>query len=285
MINYQKAYIINMRVAVSHARISQKGLSAWLNTFIFKGERNMRRQMKRLVLGVVLAIVAMSMVACGKDTGNVKVDTNVEVETGNADTNVEVETGNVDTNVVVDTGDVAKNTKRITIDKYVGETGKAINKAGYEYVGYSGRAGNYVVQYVMYNIEPEIKSEFYELQGSNIAKILIKDETVGLGYEPNGDKYKFNLTAGSVYMNFELVGSETIFEQYRDVEHKKIRDMGELHSIPIVNLQVDYMYCYAVFDESGSSIIETENFTDETAQQMLSNCTVVDFYYEYGLAD
>lgn len=245
----------------------------------------MRRQMKKLVLGVVLAVMTMSLVACGKDTGDVKVDTNVEVETGDVETDVKVETGDVDADVNVDTGDVKKNDRKIVLDKYVGGTGKAINDAGYKYVGYSGRAGNYVVQYVMYDIEPEIKSEFYELQGSNIAKILRKDETVGLGYEPNGDKYKFNLTAGSVYMNFELVGSELIFEQYREVEHKKIRDMGELHSIPIINLQIEYMYCYAVFDESGSAIIETDNFTDETAQEMLSNCTVVDFYYEYGLAD
>ncbi len=254
----------------------------------------MKRQMKKLVLGVALVVVAISMVACGKDNGDVKVEVETDVdveadvdvetgdiETGDVETDVEVQVGEVD----AETDDIKVNSRRITIDKYVGGTGKAINDAGYKYVGCSGRAGNYVVQYIMYNIEPDIKSEFYELQGSNIAKILIKDDTVGLGYEPNGDKYKFNLTAGSVYMNFELVGSEEIFEQYRSVEHKKIRDMGELHSMPIVNLQVDYMYCYAVFDETGTAIIETDNFTDETAQQMLSNCTVVDFYYEYGLAD
>jgi len=247
----------------------------------------MKRQMKKLVLGVALVGTAIAMVACGKETGDtkVKVETDVEVETG--DVEVEVETGDieVETDVEVDTGDIEKNSRKITIDKYVGGTGKAINDAGYEYVGYSGRAGNYVVQYVMYNIEPEIKTEFYELQGSNIAKLLLKDESIGLGYEPNGDKYKFKLTAGSVYMNFELVGSEEIFEQYREVEHKKIREMGELHSMPITNLRVDYMYCYAIFDESGSAIIETDNFNEETAQQMLSSCTVKDFYYEYGLAD
>lgn len=245
----------------------------------------MKRHMKKLVLGVALVVAAMSLAACGKDKGEVKVDTNVEVETGDVETNVEVEIGDVETDVETNVGNVSNNSRKITIDKYVGGTGKAINDAGYEYVGYSGRAGNYVVQYIIYDIEPDIKSEFYELQGSNIAKILIKDETVGLGYEPYGDKFKFNLTAGSVYMDFELVGSELIFEQYRDVEHKKIRDMGELHSIPIINLQVKYMYCYAVFDETGSAIIETDNFTDETAQQMLSSCTVVDFYYEYGLMD
>lgn len=252
----------------------------------------MRKQMKKLVLGVVLVSTAIAMVACSKGTGDTKVEveTDVTVETGDIEADVDVETGDIETNVEVETGDVdtgdvqAKN-GRITIDKYVGGTGKAINDAGYKYVGYSGRAGNYVVQYVMYSIEPDIKAEFYELQGSNIAKLLIKDEKIGLGYEPNGDKYKFKLTAGSVYMNFELVGSEDIFEQYRDVEHKKIRDMGELHSMPITNLQIEYMYCYAIFDESGSAIIETDNFTDETAQQMLSSCTVKDFYYEYGLAD
>ncbi|MBQ8166948.1 MAG: hypothetical protein IJZ96_07915 [Lachnospiraceae bacterium] len=247
----------------------------------------MRRQMKKLVLGVALVGTAIAMVACSKEAGDtkVKVETDVEVETGDVD--VEVETGDieVETDVEVDTGDVEKNSRKITIDKYVGGTGKAINDAGYKYVGYTGRAGNYVVQYVMYDIEPDIKAEFNKLQGSTIAKMLIKDESIGLGYEPNGEKYKFKLTAGSVYMNFELVGSEEIFEQYRDVEHKKIRDMGELHSMPIANLQVEYMYCYAIFDESGSSIIETDNFTDETAQQMLSSCTVKDFYYEYGLAD
>ena len=41
----------------------------------------------------------------------------------------------------------------------------------------------------------------------------------------------------------------------------------------------------AVFDVAGSAIIETDNFTEESAQDMLSSCTVVDFYYEYGLAD
>ncbi len=258
----------------------------------------MRRQMKKLVLGVALVGATIAMVACGKTTGDTKVEvkTNVEVETGDIETGDietgDVETGDIETNVEVqtgetdtETGDVNVNNRRITIDKYVGGTGKAINDAGYKYVGCSGRAGKYVVKYVMYNIEPDIKLGFYELQGSNIAKILIKDDTVGLGYEPNGDKYKFNLTAGSVYMNFELVGSEQIFEQYREVEHKKIREMGELHSMPITNLQIDYMYCYAIFDETGTAIIETDNFTDETAQQMLSNCTVVDFYYEYGLAD
>lgn len=254
----------------------------------------MKRQMKKLVLGVALVVAAISMVACGKDNGDVKVEVETDVdveadvdvetgdiETGDVEADVEVQVGEVDT----ETDDIKVNSRRITIDKYVGGTGKAINNAGYKYVGCSGRAGKYVVQYVIYDVEPDIKKKFYELQGSNIAKILIKDDTVGLGYEPNGDKYKFNLTAGSVYMNFELVGSEEIFEQYRSVEHKKIRDMGELHSMPIVNLQVDYMYCYAVFDETGAAIIETDNFTDETAQQMLSNCTVVDFYYEYGLAD
>ena len=254
----------------------------------------MKRQMKKLVLGVALVVAAISMVACGKDNGDVKVEVETDVdveadvdvetgdiETGDVEADVEVQVGEVDT----ETDDIKVNSRRITIDKYVGGTGKAINDAGYKYVGCSGRAGKYVVQYVIYDVEPDIKKKFYELQGSNIAKILIKDDTVGLGYEPNGDKYKFNLTAGSVYMNFELVGSEEIFEQYRSVEHKKIRDMGELHSMPIVNLQVDYMYCYAVFDETGAAIIETDNFTDETAQQMLSNCTVVDFYYEYGLAD
>lgn len=249
----------------------------------------MKRQVKKLVLGAALVIAAMSMAACGKESGDVKVDTDVEVETGDVDADVDVEIGDVEADVDVETGDVevgdTSSSRKITIDKYVGGTGKEINNAGYKYVGYTGRAGNYVVQYIMYDIEPEIKSEFYKLQGSNIAKILIKDETVGLGYEPNGDKYKFNLTAGSVYMHFELVGSEQVFEQYRDVEHKKIRDMGELHSIPIINLQVDYMYCYAIFDESGSAIIQTDNFTEETAQEMLSSCTVVDFYYEYGLAD
>ena len=254
----------------------------------------MKRQMKKLVLGVALVVAAISMVACGKDNGDVKVEVETDVdveadvdvetgdiETGDVEADVEVQVGEVDT----ETDDIKVNSRRITIDKYVGGTGKAINNAGYKYVGCSGRAGKYVVQYVIYDVEPDIKKKFYELQGSNIAKILIKDDTVGLGYEPNGDKYKFNLTAGSVYMNFELLGSEEIFEQYRSVEHKKIRDMGELHSMPIVNLQVDYMYCYAVFDETGAAIIETDNFTDETAQQMLSNCTVVDFYYEYGLAD
>lgn len=252
----------------------------------------MRRQMKKLVLGVALVVAAISMVACGKDSGDVKVEVetgdvevDVKVETGDVEADVKVETGDVETDVDVEVGDVEKDSRKITIEKYVGGTGKAINDAGYKYVGYSGRAGRYVVQYIMHDIEPDIKSEFYEIQGSNIAKLLIKDDTIGLGYEPNGDKYKFKLTSGSVYMNFELVGSELIFEQYREVEHKKIRDMGELHSMPIVNLQVDYMYCYAVFDESGSAIIETDNFTEESAQDMLSSCTVVDFYYEYGLAD
>ncbi|MBE5932421.1 MAG: hypothetical protein E7263_03235 [Lachnospiraceae bacterium] len=255
----------------------------------------MKRQMKKLVLGVALALMTMSLVACDKDKKDdaktdVKVEvgdveTDVEVETGDVEADVDVEVGDIETDVEVETGDVKTNSKKITIDKYVGAIGKDITKAGYQYVGYSGRAGNYVVQYIIYDIEPEIQNEFYKLQGSNIAKILIKDNTVGLGYEPNGEKYKFNLTAGSVYMNFELVGSELIFEQYRDMEHKKIREMGELHSIPIINLQVDYMYCYAIFDESGSAIIETDNFTEETAQDMLANCKVVDFYYEYGLAD
>lgn len=255
---------------------------------LFKGENDMRRQMKKLVLGVALVVMTMSVAACGKkENGDVKTD--VKVETGDVETEVKTDV-DVETNVEVDTGDVetdveAANDKKVHVDKYIGGTGKDINKAGYEYVGISGRNGNYVVQYVIYDIEPDIKKEFMELQGSNIAKILIKDESVGLGYEPNGDKYKFNLTAGSVYMNFELVGSDLIFEQYKEVEVKKIRDMGELHSIPIINLKVDYMYCYAVFDETGSAIIETDNFTDETAQEMLSSCTVVDFYYEYGLYD
>ncbi len=243
----------------------------------------MRRQMKKLVLGAALVIMAMSVVACGKDK-NGDVDTDVKVETG------DIQVGDVDTNVdvstdvEVDTGDI-KNDNKVHIDKHIGGTGKDLTKAGYEYVEYTGHNGNYVVKYIIYDVEPEIKNELYKVQGSNMAKLLIKDETIGLGYEPNGDKYKFNLTSGSVYMNFELVGSEQIFEQYRDVENKKIRDMGELHSMTIVNLQIDHMYCYAVFDEVGSSMIETDNFTDETAQDMLSSCTVVDFYYEYGLAD
>ena len=243
----------------------------------------MKRQMKKLVLGVALSVMTVCFAACGekKETG-VKVDTDVNVETGDVETNVDVETGEVD--VKVDAGEV-KTDNKVHMDKYIGGTGKAINQAGYKYDSVSGRNGNYVVKYKITNIEPEVKEEFYKIQGSNIAKLLIKDENIGLGYEPNGDKYKFKLTAGSVYMNFELVGSELIFEQYRDVEYKKIRDMGELHSIPIINLQIDYMYCYAVFDESGSAIIETDNFTPETAQEMLSSCTVVDFYYEYGLAD
>lgn len=251
----------------------------------------MRRLKKRLALGVTLLTLLVALVGCGKDestdvkveTGDIEVETDVEVETGDieADTDVEVETGDVeaDTDVKVDTGD------KIRIDKYIGGTGKDINNAGYEYVGISGRDGDYVVQYVMYDIEPEIKQEFYELQGSNIAKILIKNNNVGLGYKPNGDKYLFTLNSGSVYMNFELVGSEQIFEQYKQEEFKKIRDMGELHSIPIINLQVEYMYCYAKFDEAGTAIITTDNFNDETAQQMLSGCVVEDFYYEYGLAD
>ncbi len=241
----------------------------------------MRKYMKKLVLGVVLVGATVAMVACGEATGAAKDKvTTEESQAGD----VEVEDNQAaDTELTTEAESSFGN--KVTIDKYVGGTGKAINDAGYKYVGYSGRAGNYVVQYVMYDIEPDIKAEFNKLQGSNIAKMLIKDESIGLGYEPNGDKYKFKLTAGSVYMNFELVGSEEIFEQYRDVEHKKIRDMGELHSMPIANLRVEYMYCYAVFDESGTAIIETDNFTDETAQQMLSSCTVKDFYYEYGLAD
>lgn len=241
----------------------------------------MKRQMKRLVLGVALSIMTMCLVACGKEKNeDMKVDTNVNVETG--DVNVDVDTGDVETDVDVEN---VKTDNRIHLDKYIGGTGKAINQAGYKYDSISGRNGKYVVKYKITDIEPDVKSELYKIQGSNIAKLLIKDENIGLGYEPNGDKYKFKLTAGSVYMNFELVGSELIFEQYRDVEHKKIREMGELHSIPIINLQIEYMYCYAVFDETGSAIIETDNFTEETAQEMLSSCTVVDFYYEYGLAD
>lgn len=237
--------------------------------------------MKRLVLGVALSIMTMCLVACGKEKNeDMKVDTNVNVETG--DVNVDVDTGDVETDVDVEN---VKTDNRIHLDKYIGGTGKAINQAGYKYDSISGRNGKYVVKYKITDIEPDVKSELYKIQGSNIAKLLIKDENIGLGYEPNGDKYKFKLTAGSVYMNFELVGSELIFEQYRDVEHKKIREMGELHSIPIINLQIEYMYCYAVFDETGSAIIETDNFTEETAQEMLSSCTVVDFYYEYGLAD
>ncbi len=249
--------------------------------FIFREKEDMKRQMKRLVLGVALSIMTMCLVACGKEKNeDMKVDTNVNVETG--DVNVDVDTGDVETDVDVEN---VKTDNRIHLDKYIGGTGKAINQAGYKYDSISGRNGKYVVKYKITDIEPDVKSELYKIQGSNIAKLLIKDENIGLGYEPNGDKYKFKLTAGSVYMNFELVGSELIFEQYRDVEHKKIREMGELHSIPIINLQIEYMYCYAVFDETGSAIIETDNFTEETAQEMLSSCTVVDFYYEYGLAD
>lgn len=240
----------------------------------------MRGQMKKLVLGVALSIMTICFVACGDDKkDDVKVDTDVKVETGDVETNVDVETGDVEADVEV------KTDNKVHIDKYIGGTGKAINQAGYKYDSISGRDGKYVVKYKITDIEPDIKEELYKIQGSNIAKLLIKDENIGLGYEPNGDKYKFKLTAGSVYMSFELVGSELIFEQYRDVEHKKIREMGELHSIPIINLQLEYMYCYAVFDEAGSAIIETDNFTPETAQEMLSSCTVVDFYYEYGLAD
>lgn len=240
----------------------------------------MKRQMKKLVLGVALGAMTLCFVACGKNKdGDVKVDTDVKVETGDVETDVDVETGDTKTDVEV------KTDNKIHLDKYIGGTGKDINKAGYVYESISGRNGNYVVKYKITDIEPDIKSKLSEIQGSNIAKLLIKDDTIGLGYEPNGDKFKFKLTAGSVYMSFELAGSEQIFEQYREVEHKKIRDMGELHSIPIINLQIEYMYCYAIFDEAGSAIIETDNFTPETAQEMLSSCTVVDFYYEYGLAD
>lgn len=253
--------------------------------FIFKGENDMRRQMKKLVLGVALSVMTMYFVACGKDKdGDIKVDTDVKVETGDVDTDVKVDTGDINSDEDVNVENV-KTDNKVHLDKYIGGTGKAINQAGYKYDSISGRDGKYVVKYKITDIEPDIRTELSKIQGSNIAKLLIKDDTIGLGYEPNGEKYKFKLTAGSVYMTFELVGSEQIFEQYRDVEHKKIREMGELHSIPIINLQIEYMYCYAVFDESGSAIIETDNFTPETAQEMLSSCTVVDFYYEYGLAD
>jgi len=257
-----------------------------MSEHIIREKNDMKRQMKRLVLGVALSMMTMCFVACGDDKKDgVKVDTDVKVETGDVDTDVKVETDvNVETDVDVNVGDV-KTDNKIHLDKYIGGTGKAINQAGYKYDSVSGRNGKYVVKYKITDVEPDIRTELSKIQGSNIAKLLIKDDTIGLGYEPNGDKYKFKLTAGSVYMNFELVGSEQIFEQYRSVEHKKIRDMGELHSIPIINLEIEYMYCYAIFDESGSAIIETDNFTPETAQEMLSYCTVEDFYYEYGLAD
>lgn len=245
----------------------------------------MKRQMKKLVLGVASVVVAFSLMACGKDSGDEKVDTNVQVETGDVETNVEVDTGDVEAKVEDDTEATKTNSRKISIDKYVGGTAKAINQAGYKYVGYSKKSGKYVVQYVIYDIEPDVKTQLIKLQGSNIAKILIKDDTVELGYEPNGEKYKFNLKAGSVYMNFELVGSELVIEQYRYEDDKTIRDMGELHSIPIINLQIDYMYCYAIFDEAGSAIVETDNFNEDTAQEMLSSCVVEEFYYVYGLME
>jgi len=251
----------------------------------------MKRYVKKLVLGVVLGLMIICFTACGKDeTGNVKVETDVKVDTGDVDveTDVQVETGDV--NVDVEIGDVnvgdIKDDKKVRLDKYIGKTGKDINKAGYKYDSISGRNGNYVVKYKITTPETDVKTELNKVQGSTIAKLLIKDDTIGLGYEPDGETYKFKLTAGSVYMTFKLQGSEVIFDKYRwEVDNFKIRDMGELHSIPISGLTIDHMYCYAVFDENGSTIIETDNFTDETAQEMLSSCTVVDFYYEYGLAD
>ncbi len=241
----------------------------------------MKRQMKKLVLGVALSIMTICFAACGDDKKeDVKADNDVTVETGEEDTDVDVDTSDVEADVE------AKTDNKVRIDKYIGGTGKAINNAGYKYESISGRDGKYVVKYKITDIEPDIRTELSKIQGSNIAKLLIKDDTIGLGYEPDGDTYKFKLTAGSVYMTFKLQGSEAIFDKYRwEVDNFKIRDMGELHSIPIINLKIEYMYCYAVFDEAGSAIIETDNFTPETAQEMLSSCTVVDFYYEYGLAD
>lgn len=236
--------------------------------------------MKKLVLGVVLVIMTMCLVACEKKG----VETGVKVETGDIDVNVTVDTGDVDVN----TGDVkvddTEDTKyKVTLDKYIGGTGKDINNAGYKYVGYNYRDGKYIVKYVTYDVELEIKEKLMELQGSNIAKILIKNENVGLGYELVANTYKFKLTAGSVYMNFELADSMYVFEKYRYEDVKKIRDMGELHSIPISKLQIDHVYCFAEFDEAGNTIINTDNFTEDRAQEMLAACTVVDFYYEYSL--
>ena len=241
----------------------------------------MRKQMKKLVLGIVLVAMTISFSACKREqSGDIKVETDVNVEV-----DVQVETGDVNTDVEVNTGE-NNDDKKVHLDKYIGKTGKEINKAGYKFDSISGRNGKYIVKYKITTPESDVKTELNKIQGSNIAKLLIKDETIGLGYEPNGDTYKFNLTAGSVYMTFSLQGSEHIFDKYRwEVDNFKIRDMGELHSIPISNLKVDHMYCYAIFDEAGSVIIETDNFTNENAQEMLASCTVVDFYYEYGLAD
>ena len=93
----------------------------------------MKRQVKKLVLGAALVIAAMSMAACGKESGDVKVDTDVEVETGDVDADVDVEIGDVEADVDVETGDVevgdTSSSRKITIDKYVGGTGKEINNA------------------------------------------------------------------------------------------------------------------------------------------------------------
>ena len=73
----------------------------------------MKRQVKKLVLGAALVIAAMSMAACGKESGDVKVDTDVEVETGDVEADVDVEIGDVEADVDVETGDVVEKGQQI----------------------------------------------------------------------------------------------------------------------------------------------------------------------------
>lgn len=233
----------------------------------------MKTQVKKMLYGVLILAMAMSLVACKKEAG----------ESGTEEISTDLDASPGDAHVDEGTEDIINPAHKVTLDKYIGGLGKDITHAGYKYVGCIRRGDRYIVKYVTYEPELEIHEKLMELQGSNIAKILIKNDKVGLGYEIVGDNYKFNLTSGSVYMNFELVDSIYVFEKYRYEDVKKIREMGELHSIPISKLQIDHVYCFAEFDEAGNTIIKTDNFSDATAQDMLDGCTVVDFYYEYTL--
>lgn len=233
----------------------------------------MKRQWKKLLIGVALCTMAMCLVSCKKETKGA----------GTEEAKIDVDASAGDAYIDNGTDDIVNEAHKVTLDKYIGGLGKDITHAGYKYVGCIRRGDRYIVKYVTYEPELEIHEKLMELQGSNIAKILIKNDKVGLGYEIVGDNYKFNLTSGSVYMNFELVDSIYVFEKYRYEDVKKIREMGELHSIPISKLQIDHVYCFAEFDEAGNTIIKTDNFSDATAQDMLDGCTVVDFYYEYTL--
>lgn len=211
--------------------------------------------MKKIIYGVLIAIMAAALAACSESKSNKKETDDFDFETE------------------------SKSNKWDEYTEYSELHGKKVSELleeGYTITGYSASDFDYVFYFDTQNIDDADKKKTLELEGLTIKELIEKDiiftNSIGL----NGN-YLFTGVNGSLNFSFQINGCAEIIEKY-DM-FTDIEDMEELSDMPISKVTIDNMEYQIVLDESAKDILATDPLSSNW-KELLKDCTVIKCYYK-----